>query len=71
MIYQIFIFFVLHVITKYIRQARALEALATDYIISDNRNYETLYIDTDSFTGRYGELKYKSIKLGYEGINYK
>ena len=47
------------------------EALYTDYIVSDKEEYDVLYIDGDSFGGRYKNLSYKSLKLGYDGINYK
>jgi type I restriction-modification system DNA methylase subunit len=48
------------------------EALSTDYIVSEEEGeYDVPYIDGDSFSGRYGSLKYKSLKLGYDGINYK
>jgi len=47
------------------------EALATDYIVSEEDEFNVPYIDGDSFNGRYRNLKYKSLKLGYDGINYK
>ena len=48
------------------------DALSTDYIVSkEEEKYDVPYIDGDSFTGRYGCLRYRSLKLGYDGINYK
>lgn len=47
------------------------EALATDYIVSDRDDFGVPYIDGDSFNGRYRNLTYKGLKLGYDGINYK
>jgi len=48
------------------------EALDTQTIVSDDINeYDVLYVDGDSIEGRYKKLRYKSLKLGYDGINYK
>jgi len=47
------------------------QALATDYIVSKEGGFDVAYIDGDSFGGRYENLKYKSLKMGYDGINYK
>jgi type I restriction-modification system DNA methylase subunit len=48
------------------------EALSTQQIVSsDEKKYDVLFIDGDSFSGRYGSLEYKSLKLDYDGINYK
>lgn len=47
------------------------QALSTDCIVSEEGKYDVPYIDGDSFSGRYGTLKYKTLKLSYDGINYK
>lgn len=47
------------------------EALATHRIVSDSENNDVQYVDGDSFNGRYQELTYRSLKLGYNGIDYK
>lgn len=50
----------------------ARDSLSSTSIISDNKNsYDEYYIDGDGMLGRYKELKYKGIKLGYDGVNYK
>lgn len=47
------------------------EALATHHMVSETDEYDVPYIDGDSFNGRYKNLTYKSLKLGYNGIDYK
>lgn len=47
------------------------EALATHHVVSETDQYDVPYIDGDSFNGRYKSLTYKSLKLGYDGIDYK
>jgi len=48
------------------------ESLGTNTIVSDNSTeFDTLFIDGDSIEGRYAPLIYRSIKTGYDGINYK
>jgi len=46
--------------------------LDTNILVSEDRDeYDVLYVDGDTIEGRYRPLQNKSLKLGYDGINYK